>query len=188
MKLRQQQNNQCAPGRGVAQIFNLLYRRIVFGRARNCAATWNFGTPADCKSAIQQIENLRYVKQRTRGFTLAEVLAALVFMAIVIPVVVQALHVASGAGEVAVRKNEAARVAERVLNESLATGTWNQSDQSGTVEDGTREFSWTVRNEPWSQNPIRLLTAEVKYTVQGNEYSVHLSTLADSSSSSTNSF
>ena len=44
----------------VAQIFNLLYRRIAFGRAWKNQA---LGTTAaaDCKSAIQQIENLRYV-------------------------------------------------------------------------------------------------------------------------------
>src|SRR6266581_3586442 len=45
----------------VAQIFNLLYRRIAFCRASaNNRARSAFGQPADYKSAIQQIENLRY--------------------------------------------------------------------------------------------------------------------------------
>ena len=102
-------------------------------------------------------------------------------MAIVIPVVVEALHVASQAGEVAQRKSEAARVAERILNESIVTTNWDQSSQSGTVEDGQRQFDWTLQNEPWNQDPIRLLTVQVKYTVQGKDYSVQLSTLADGS-------
>jgi len=59
----------------------------------------------------------------TAGFTLAEVLAALMFLAIVIPTAVEALHVASLAGEVAAGKSEAARVADRVLNESIVTPT-----------------------------------------------------------------
>src|SRR5216684_819976 len=59
------------------------------------------------------------------AFTLAEVLAALLFMAIVIPVALEGMHVASRAGSVAVRKREAARVAERILNESLVTTNWN---------------------------------------------------------------
>jgi type II secretory pathway pseudopilin PulG len=122
---------------------------------------------------------------RRAAFTLAEVLAALAFMAIVIPVVVECLHIASRAGEVAQRKSEAARVAERLLNESIVTGNWNQSGQSGTIEDGQREFNWTLSNDPWSQNPMRLLTVEVKYSVQGRDYSVQLSTLADGSSSYT---
>lgn len=122
--------------------------------------------------------------KRTAAFTLAEVLAALVFMAIVIPVVVECLHVASQAGEVAQRKTEAARVAERILNESIVTTNWNQSAQNGTAADGMREFSWTLQNEPWNQDPIRLLTVQVKYNVQGKDYSVQLSTLADGSFSS----
>lgn len=122
--------------------------------------------------------------RRAAAFTLAEVLAALVFMAIVIPVVVECLHVASQAGEVAQRKTEAARVAERILNESIVTTNWNQSAQNGTVQDGMRQFDWTLQNEPWNQDPMRLLTVQVKYTVQGRDYSVQLSTLADGSFSS----
>ena len=44
------------------------------------------------------------------AFTLAEVLAAMLFLAIVIPAAVEALHVASLAGEVAARKGAAARI------------------------------------------------------------------------------
>ncbi len=121
---------------------------------------------------------------RCAAFTLAEVLAALVFMAIVIPVVVECLHIATQANEVAERKTEASRVAERILNENIVTTNWNQSGQNGTVEDGTKQFDWTLKNEPWSQDPIRLLTVQVKYTVQGKDYNVQLSTLADGSFSS----
>lgn len=121
---------------------------------------------------------------RSAAFTLAEVLAALAFMAILIPVVVECMQIASRAGEVAQRKSEAARVAERVLNESIVTTNWNQSAQNGTGLDGKREFDWTLQNEPWNQDPIRLLTVQVKYSVQGKDYSVQLSTLADGSFSS----
>ena len=119
------------------------------------------------------------------AFTLAEVLAALLFMAIVIPVAVEGLHVASRAGAVAARKGEAARVAERVLNESLITTNWFQGGQSGTITEGARQFQWTLQTDPWTQDPnqnvLRQLTAEVKYTVQGSTYSVKMSTLVDSS-------
>jgi type II secretory pathway pseudopilin PulG len=118
------------------------------------------------------------------AFTLAEVLAAMAFLVILIPVVVMCLQIASRAGEVAQRKSEAARVAERILNESIVTTNWNQSAQNGTVNDGLRQFDWTLQNEPWTQDPIRLLTVQVKYTVQDRDYFVHLSTLADGSFSS----
>jgi len=61
------------------------------------------------------------------AFTLAEVLAALVFMAIVIPVAIEALSIASRAGEVAARKNEAALVAERILAENIVTTNWDKA-------------------------------------------------------------
>src|SRR5882724_5726688 len=119
----------------------------------------------------------------TCAFTLAEVLAALVFMAILIPVALEGLSIASRAGEVAVRKNEAALVAERILNENIVTTNWNRSVQSGTVRQGPREFPWTLRNDAWNQDPngstLRLVSVEVKYSVQGQERAFTLSTLAD---------
>jgi type II secretory pathway pseudopilin PulG len=117
------------------------------------------------------------------AFTLAEVLAALLFLAIVIPVAVEGLHIASLAGTVAERKEEAARVAQRLLNENVVTTNWVQAAQSGSMTEGQHQFRWTLRSDPWnqdtSQNVIRELCAEVFFTAQGREYSVRLSTLAE---------
>ena len=125
------------------------------------------------------------IGRRTAAFTLAEVLAALLFMAIVIPAAVEGLHIASRAGTMATRKGEAARVAQRLLTESLVATNWNQSVQSGTLVEGRRQFRWTMRNDAWNQDPnqnvIRLLSVEVIFTAQNRDYAVRLSTLVDSS-------
>jgi hypothetical protein len=138
--------------------------------------------------------------RRHSGFTLAEVLAALLFMAIVIPVSVQGLRVASLAGVVSQRKCEAARVAERILSEYIITTNWNTSAQNGTTVEGIREYRWTLRTDPWNQTMtnvlglsqgaanlsttsmgmLNLLTVEVTYPVQGQDYAVRLSTLTSS--------
>ena len=119
------------------------------------------------------------------AFTLAEVLAALLFMAIVIPAAIEGMHIASLAGTVAERKGEAARVAQRLLTESLVTTNWNQAVQSGTLTEGRRQFRWTLHNDPWNQDPnqnvIRQLSVEVVFAAQNRDYSVRMSTLADSS-------
>jgi type II secretory pathway pseudopilin PulG len=124
-------------------------------------------------------------KRSTGGFTLAEVLAALLFMAIVIPAAVEGLHIASLAGTVAERKGEAARVAQRLLAESLVTTNWNQSVQNGMLAEGQRQFRWSLRNDPWNQDPnqdvVRLLSVEVTFAAQNRDYSVRMSTLVDSS-------
>ena len=113
------------------------------------------------------------------AFTLAEVLAALLFMAIVIPVAVQGLRISSRAGALADRKREAGRVAERVLNESIVTTNWNKSASSGTIREGDREYRWSLRSESWTESTMRLLSVEVKFPVQGEDHTVQLSTLVN---------
>src|ERR1035438_10887635 len=78
-------------------------------------------------------------RRSAAGFTLAEVLAALLFMAIVIPAAIEGLHIASRAGTVATRKGEAARVAQRVLAENLVTTNWSQSVQTEIGRASCRE-------------------------------------------------
>ncbi len=136
--------------------------------------------------APRTINRQRSVRTRPGGFTLAEVMAALVFMAIVIPVALEALSVASRAGEVAARKSEAAFIAERILAESIITTNWAASVQNGQVRQGVRDFRWTLRSEPWNEDPqqsvLRLLSVEVSFDARGQDYGVKLSTLVDSSS------
>ena len=115
--------------------------------------------------------------RRQSAFTLAEVLAALMFMAIVIPVAVEALHVAGVSGEVAVRKAEAARVADAVLNGNIVTTNWNQS-ATGTVMQNGHAYQWSLHNETWkADSAMDLVTAQVDFSAQGRNFSVRLSTL-----------
>ena len=125
---------------------------------------------------------MRNPRRAEAGFTLAEVMAALLFMAIVIPVAVKGLQVASRAGEVAQRKVVAGRLAERLLNESLVTTNWNRASQQGVLMEGPITYNWTMRTETWSTDANvaapRLLTVEVVFPVQNQRYAVRLSTLA----------
>jgi hypothetical protein len=73
----------------------------------------------------------------------------------------------------------AARIADRVLNESLVMTNWNLGSQNGTVTEGAEEFRWALSSQNWPVNTMQLLTAEVKFSAQGHDYSVKLSTLAN---------
>ena len=123
----------------------------------------------------------RSANQRRAGFTLAEVLAALVFMAIVIPAAVHGLRIAGLAGQVAERKAAAARIAERLLNEQIVTTQGSQSTQNGIVQEGSYQYRLQMRNEPWDQDALRMLSMDVTFAVQGQDYDVRLSTLLDTS-------
>ncbi|MBU6409805.1 MAG: hypothetical protein KGR98_05400 [Verrucomicrobia bacterium] len=112
------------------------------------------------------------------GFTLAEVLIAMLFMAIVIPAVLEAMRVASLAGEVSVRKGEAARIANRILNESIVTTNWEQGGLNGTVADGPAQYAWTLTSRNWPTALMEQVTARVTFDAQDRSYAVELSTLA----------
>ena len=123
--------------------------------------------------------NQRAANRRCQAFTLAEVLAALLFLAIVIPAAIEAMHIASLAGTVAARKGAATRIADRILNESLVTANWSNGTQNGTAVEGGQEFQWTLTSQSWTQDAaLQTVTAEVKFTAQGKDYSVKLATLA----------
>jgi Tfp pilus assembly protein PilV len=126
----------------------------------------------------------KWIARRARaGFTLAEVLAAMLFMAIVIPVAVQGLRLASLAGEVGARKTVACRIAENVLNEAVITHTTERSYQSGTVKEGVVEYRWTLNVEPAGLDTLRTATVQVTFQAQGRDFDVSVSTLVDVSSS-----
>lgn len=103
----------------------------------------------------------------------------MLFLAIVIPAAVEAMHLASLAGEVAARKGAATRVADRILNQSLVMTNWNNGTQSGTTTEGAQEFRWTLTSTAWAEDSgMQAVTAEVKFSAQGKDYSVKLNTLA----------
>ena len=103
----------------------------------------------------------------------------MMFMAIVIPVAVGALRLASHAGEVATRKAVAARIADRVLNEMIVTGQAQKSAQSGKVQEGPIEYSWTMSIQSSGLDALRLATVDVSFAAQGKDYDVKMSTLVN---------
>jgi type II secretory pathway pseudopilin PulG len=133
---------------------------------------------------LRRVRRPRPAGTTTAGFTLAEVLAALLFMAIVIPVAIAALQVASSSGEVAARKATAARVADRVLNETVVTAGSSALPQKGTAIENGQSFRWTLQRENWpviltSTSAMQVLTTVVAFSAQGRDYDVRLSTLVN---------
>ncbi len=105
-------------------------------------------------------------------------------MAIVIPVAMEGVQIANRAGIVAERKGEAVQVADSLLNEIIMTGDWRNSGQSGIVAgdsmaDKSKNMRWRLLDEPWGEDAMRLVSIEVTYQVQNQEYSVRLSTLVN---------
>jgi prepilin-type N-terminal cleavage/methylation domain-containing protein len=119
-------------------------------------------------------------KRHRSGFTLIEVLAALMFMVIVIPVTMEGLRIASAAGEVGQRKMIAARIGNKVLNELKVAGTLYNSSQTGNVVEHGLDFRWAVKCQAWKEDTHTQMfeaTVTVTFLAQGRDYNVSLSTL-----------
>ncbi len=114
-----------------------------------------------------------------RGFTFIEMLAAMLFMAIVIPVAVEALMLANQVGVRAQRRQVAVMLADKVLTEAMATETWRNGDQGGDFEEDWPEYRWSLTTTGWDEDTMRIVTASVFYMVQGREFEERLSTLGD---------
>lgn len=123
-------------------------------------------------------------KPKCAAFTFAEVLAALLFMAIVIPTAVEGVRIANLAGQVSARKSIATRIAQNQLAALKTGGQWQRGTLSGTVQEAAMVYQWTAQVEPWTQinrsnAALRLLSVRVVFQVQGRDYEVRLNTLVD---------
>ncbi|MDP7638568.1 MAG: type II secretion system protein [Candidatus Hydrogenedentes bacterium] len=115
--------------------------------------------------------------KNNHGFTFAESLAAMLFMAIVVPVMVQGMTVASGAGIAAERQREAVELAERLLTELVLTDEWRDSESDGDFGEDWPGYRWVLSDDEWEEDTMRVVSLEVFFKVRGRERSVVLTTL-----------
>jgi hypothetical protein len=106
---------------------------------------------------------------------------ATLFMVVVIPVALNAMRVASMAGEAAQRKLVAARIANGKLNELKVTSQLLNGGQRGIIWENGVSYTWTQKSEFWNADPVSRMTlgtVMVEYSVAGRHCNVELSTLA----------
>ena len=114
-----------------------------------------------------------------RGFTFVETLAAMFFMAIVIPVAVRGVMLANRAGIVAERTRVAAQLADSLLTEMVVTEGWRDAEQEGDFGEEWSGYRWVLEDDAWDEDTMRVLSVEVLFEVQDAEYRVRLSTLVE---------
>lgn len=118
-------------------------------------------------------------RRKQRGFTFPEVLAAMVFTAIVIPTALQGIAIAHRASVYSQRQAIAVRLAEQVLNETLINQTWQTGQNEGDFNERYPNFHWKLVTENWLDGDMTMLTAVVYFPLQGQERHIRLSTLVD---------
>ena len=111
-----------------------------------------------------------------RGFTLIEVLATMVLLALVLPAVMRGATVALSAAASAKHRTEAATFAEAKLNELIATTRWNAS-QTGDFSPQHPEYHWSVQSASRDYG-VYDVAVTVTWNESGAERKFVLATLA----------
>ena len=113
---------------------------------------------------------------RARAFTLVEVLAAMLLIAIVLPPTMRAISLATNAASTSKRRTEAADLALLKLNEMVGTGGWQQGNQGGDFAPEFPGYQWAtqlVQFDPDTQE----LDVKVTWSGRGGQQGVTLSTV-----------
>ena len=122
-------------------------------------------------------------RSRQAGFTFVEVLAAMLFLAVVVPVIMTALTVSNRASELAARGTTAGQLAENKLSEMLIGNAWQgQANGSGDFGADFPGYRWQLTQAQWTGDAAAALTqlkVEVFFPVQGSEHSVALTSLVN---------
>lgn len=130
-----------------------------------------------CDSSLGLRHPLVIPRAGRRAFTFVEILAALAFLAILVPVIVSGLTVANRASIVSERSAIAAELAENKLNELLLNDAWATSEASGNFEPDMPGYRWEMSKGNWEVDNMIDLRVDVLFTVQGRPHSVRLNTL-----------
>jgi len=112
------------------------------------------------------------------GFTLVEVLASLVLVALVIPAAMGGIALAIGLGGTAEKQTEAAILGAGKLAELTATGDWLDGEAEGDFGDEWPDYSWQLAVAYWEELEVSQLDLTVTWISRGRERTTTLSTLA----------
>ena len=114
--------------------------------------------------------------RRRGGFTLIEVLATMVFLAIVLPAVMRAASTSLAAASSARHLTEATALGEAKLNELVALNQWSQNT-SGDFSPDKPDYHWTLESaaRDYGVYDVRLTVA---WSEAGKERRLMLTTLA----------
>lgn len=112
-----------------------------------------------------------------RGFTLMEILAALVLIGVVLPAVMKGLSIASILASDSARKYEALDLAESKLAEVLLSGQWQSGAGSGDFMPDYDGYEWTLETSDWTQAAVKQVSMTVYWEQRGRLRQIQLATL-----------
>jgi general secretion pathway protein I len=118
--------------------------------------------------------------KRTAGFTLIEVLAAMLLIAIALPAIMRGISMAGSAATISRQRTEAAGLAEAQLNQMIADETWQSGVLAGDFATYP-DYHWRAQLQSWPLDStsagIQQIDLQVYWNYHGREENVTVSTL-----------
>ncbi|HOJ39118.1 MAG TPA: type II secretion system protein [bacterium] len=112
-----------------------------------------------------------------RGFTLVEVLAALTFAAILLPVVMKGFSLASAVTAETRRREEALTLAQNLIAEIVSLNSLKNVEPEGDFSPEHPEYRWKVNFNQWDVAGVREIEVTVMWSARGQERKIVLTTL-----------
>ena len=101
-------------------------------------------------------------RRRCKGFTLVEMLATLLIIALVLPSAMRGIALVTRIASLSNRKIVASTFAESKISELIASGEWARGGLSrGNFGDDYPEYVWDIDVKNWTESPMSELRVSV---------------------------
>jgi len=123
--------------------------------------------------------------RNNHGFTFIEVLAALVFAAVILPAAMKGISLAANAAATTIHQSEATELAQNLIAEISATATSAFTGSEGTFDEYPA-YRWTAEIQDWTATDsgfgetatnLKGLEVRVFWNARNTEHFVSLTTL-----------
>jgi len=115
--------------------------------------------------------------RRRPAFTLIEILATLLLVAIILPVAVSGISLALNVAGASKRQTEAAALAQAKLAEIVAYEQWHTATLAGDFSPDQPQYRWAAQVTDWQGTRVQQLDVQVLWNDRGQDHRVTLSTL-----------
>ena len=113
-----------------------------------------------------------------KGFTLIEILAALLLIGLVLPAVMKGISIVSILASDSEHRYEALDLAETKLAEVLLEESWqSSSSQTGRFDDEFEGYQWVMDVSDWTQSGVKQVDVFVYWQQRNRQREIQLSTL-----------
>jgi len=112
-----------------------------------------------------------------RAFTLIEVMAAVLFVAIILPVAMKAISTSTSVISEAKNKRHATILAEYKMCEILLEESWTTGDESGDFGTEDERFTWVSQVAERESDDMSELSVSVYWQQKGYNRNVTVTTL-----------